>query len=229
MILMTFNSYKNTKMLEKEIINKTAKFVKTKLEKEGSGHDWWHIHRVNKNAIQIAQKEKGDLFVIQLAALLHDIQDWKFSKNNDENIGAQIAYDWLKKINVSEQISIHIYSIIKNISFKGANVENSIKSLEGKIVQDADRLDAIGAVGIARTFAYGGFKKREIYNPNIKPALHNNFQDYKKNQSPTINHFYEKLLLLKEKMNTKTGKLLAEKRHQFMLQFLNQFFKEIEE
>ena len=213
--------------MQKETIQKTILFVKEKLEKDGTGHDWLHIDRVHKNAKKISSKESGNLFVIELGALLHDIQDWKFSKSKQTLEGAQIAYNWLISLNVPSNICDQVKHIVENISFKGANVENKINSLEGKIVQDADRLDAMGAIGIARTFAYGGFKQRPIYSPNIKPQIHNSFEEYKKQDGTAVNHFYEKLLLLKDKMNTETGKLLAEKRHDFMNLYLDQFFDEI--
>ena len=213
-------------MNKKDIVEKTKIFVKTKLEGEGSGHDWWHVLRVYNNAVSIANQEKNcDLFVIELAALLHDIADWKFY-NGDLNKGSEISQDFLKSLDVDENIIIHVSDIVKNISFKGANVKNSISTIEGQIVQDADRLDAIGAIGIGRAFAYGGYMKREMYNPDISHEIHNTFEDYKNKNSHTINHFYEKLLLLKDKMNTKTGQKKAEKRHKFMLEFLDEFYSE---
>lgn len=211
--------------MKNEMISKTADYVKEKLLGEGSGHDWWHIYRVWNLGKKIALSEKADLYIVELACLLHDISDWKFN-NGDDKIGPKIAQNWLQKINVNNEFIYPVCNIIKDISFKGANVENPSLTLEGKCVQDADRLDAIGAIGIARTFAYGGHTNREIYNPEIKSQMHNSFEEYKKNQSPTINHFYEKLLLLKDKMNTTTGKKLAEERHKFMELFLTQFFNE---
>lgn len=214
-------------MDKKEIIEKTADYIKSKLSGEGSGHDWWHIYRVWKNAINIGQYEKVDVFVVELAALLHDIADWKFH-NGDDDIGPKMAREWLESLSVEEEIISHVCSIIKNISFKGANVENKIDTTEGMVVQDADRLDAIGAIGIARTFAYGGSKGREMYNPEIKPEIHNSFEEYKNNQTNTVNHFYEKLLLLKDKMNTETAKSIAQKRHEVMENFLKEFYDEWE-
>ncbi len=214
-------------MNKENIINQTAEHIKAKLAGEGSGHDWWHIYRVWKNAVHISQHEKVDLFVVELAALLHDIADWKFH-NGDDNIGPKMAREWLESLSVEEGFIAHVCDIIKNISFKGANVENKINTIEGLVVQDADRLDAIGAIGIARTFAYGGSKGREMYNPDIKPAIHNSFEEYKNNQSNTVNHFYEKLLLLKDKMNTKTAKDIAKKRHLMMENFLKEFYEEWE-
>ena len=210
-----------------QIITKTAEFAKSKLSGEGTGHDWWHVYRVWSNAKYIAKIEKADSFVVELSALLHDIADWKFN-NGDEDIGAKIAREWLEPLNVNKEIIDHVCSIISASSFKGAGVENKIKTLEGKILQDADRLDAIGAIGIARTFAYGGSKHRELYNPEIKPELHTTPEQYKNNKSPTLNHFYEKLLLLKDLMHTETAKKLAEERHVFMLEYLERFLKEWE-
>lgn len=214
-------------MTQEYVIQKTAEYVETKLLGEGSGHDWWHIYRVWKNAINISKNEKANMFIVELAALLHDIADWKFN-NGDEEVGPKLAREWLEQNFVDEDIISHVCNIIKNISFKGAGVENGINTIEGMIVQDADRLDAIGAMGIARTFAYGGNKNREMYNPEIKPEFHKSFEEYKKNNSTTVNHFYEKLLLLKDLMNTNTAKNIAEQRHEFMEDFLKQFFEEWE-
>ena len=214
-------------MSERRIIENTIKFVQQKLQNAESGHDWFHIERVYKNAVLISKSEKCNLIVVQLAALLHDIADSKFH-GGDENIGPKTAELFLKSENVSEEIIFEVVQIIKNISFKGGNFKSEFSSIELQIVQDADRLDAIGAIGIARTFNYGGFKNRQIYNPEILPNLLMTKEEYKNSDAPTINHFYEKLLLLKERMNTKTGKLIAEKRHQFMLDFLEQFFAEWE-
>ncbi|MCY6371147.1 HD domain-containing protein [Clostridium ganghwense] len=208
-----------------EIILKTQAYVKEKLEGEGSGHDWWHVYRVWKNAKNIAKYEKADLFTVELAALLHDIADWKFC-DGDDSIGPKIASEWLNNQNVDKETIKHIVEIIKDVSFKGARVKSQINTIEGMIVQDADRIDAIGAIGIARTFAYGGYKGREIYNPNIEPQNHETFEQYKKSEGTTINHFYEKLLLLKNLMNTDTAKKIAEQRHKFMEEFLEVFYTE---
>lgn len=214
-------------MDKKKIINKTARYVKKLLSGDSSGHDWWHIFRVWNNAKHINKFEKADGFIVELAALLHDIADWKFNKG-DENIGAIKARQWLSSINVEKKIIDHVCDIIASSSFKGAKVKSHIKTLEGKIVQDGDRLDAMGAIGIGRTFAYGGHQGREMYNPNIKPQLHETAEAYKNNKSNTINHFYEKLLLLKDLMNTKTAKKIAEDRHRFMELFLKRFYLEWE-
>jgi uncharacterized protein len=212
-------------MNKQEILQKTQEFVKQTLEGEGTGHDWWHIYRVWKNALHIGKNEEVDLFVVQLGALLHDIADYKFH-DGDDSIGPKVAREWLESQNVEEQIISHVCEIIKSTSFKGSGVDSSAKTKEAMVVQDADRLDAMGAIGVARTFAYGGHKNREIYNPNIKPEKHTSFEHYKNNTSPTINHFYEKLLLLKGRMHTETAKIIAIERHQFMEQFLERFYKE---
>ena len=207
------------------IIDKTIQFVKQKLENAEGGHDWFHIERVYKNALLIAKKEDCDLTVVQLGALLHDIADSKFH-DGDETIGPKTARFFLEKENVEEATIQHVIAIIENISFKGGNFEKKFTSKELEIVQDADRLDAIGAIGIARTFNYGGFKNRALYNPEILPNLTMSKEEYKNSESPTLNHFYEKLLLLKDKMNTQTGKKIALERHVYMENFLSQFLAE---
>lgn len=214
-------------MNKDQIIIQTTEYIKTKLMGEGSGHDWWHVYRVWKSAIHIGKQESVDLFVVELAALLHDVADWKFHDGNDE-IGPQVAKEWLESLGVSEDIVSHVCQIIKDISFKGAGVVTAMKTTEGMVVQDADRLDALGAIGIARTFAYGGSKNREMYNPDINPEMHASFEQYKNSQGTSINHFYEKLLLLKELMNTATAKQIAEKRHAVMEDYLQQFYDEWE-
>ena len=209
------------------LIDKTIAFVKEKLDNAEGGHDWFHIERVYKNSILIAQEEDCDLTVVKLGALLHDIADSKFN-DGDETIGPKTARTFLESENVFEETINHVINIIENISFKGGNFENKFSSKELEIVQDADRLDAIGAIGIARTFNYGGFKNRALYNPSIAPNLNMSKEEYKNSNSPTLNHFYEKLLLLKDKMNTETGKKIAETRHQYMENFLSQFYAEWE-
>lgn len=209
------------------LINNTIAFVKQQLEGAEGGHDWFHIERVYKNSLLIAQEEECDLTVVQLGALLHDIADSKFH-GGDETVGPKTARAFLENQNTSEDIIQHVINIIKNISFKGGNFEKKFDSKELEIVQDADRLDAIGAIGVARAFNYGGFKNRALYNPEIQPNLNMNKEEYKKSDSPTLNHFYEKLLLLKDKMNTEAGKKIAEERHKFMEQFLSQFYAEWE-
>ena len=178
------------------------------------------------NAKHIAKHEKVDLFVVELATLLHDIADWKF--NEDDNAGPHVAREWLTSLSVDEDTVEHVCQIVKHISFKGALVKNKINTREGMVVQDADRLDAIGAVGIARAFAYGGSSGRKIYDPSMKPKKHSTFEEYKNSNSSTINHFYEKLLLLKDRMNTETAKKIAKKRHKVMEHFLKDFFREWE-
>ena len=209
------------------IIDKTIFFVKQQLENAEGGHDWFHIERVYKNSILIAQEEDCDLTVVKLGALLHDIADSKFH-DGDETIGPKTARAFLESENVFEETINHVINIIENISFKGGNFENKFSSKELKIVQDADRLDAIGAIGIARTFNYGGFKNRALYDPSIAPNLNMSKEEYKNSNSPTLNHFYEKLLLLKDKMNTATGKKIALERHKYMENFLSQFYAEWE-
>ena len=214
-------------MNKEKIVEQTADYIKTKLSGEGSGHDWWHVYRVWKNAVHLAGFEKVDLFVVELAALLHDIADWKFNDGN-EDIGSQLAGEWLEGLGVEENVTVHVRSIIQDISFKGAGVATHMNSTEGMIVQDADRLDAMGAIGIGRAFAYGGSKGREMYNPDLKPEKHESFEKYKNSQGSTINHFYEKLLLLKELMNTEAARKIAEKRQVFMEEYLHEFFLEWE-
>ena len=211
------------------IIDNTIFFVKQQLENAESGHDWFHIERVYKNALQIAKSEQCNIEIVKLAALLHDIADSKFypdASGGDEKIGPKIAREYMQSQSIASNVIDEVVKIIENISFKGDNFERNFNSIELQIVQDADRLDAIGAIGIARTFNYGGFKNRTIYNPDIAPKLNMTKEEYKKSEAPTINHFYEKLLLLKEKMNTETGKKMAQNRHQFMELFLSQFYAE---
>lgn len=209
-----------------EIINNTVVFVKQKLAGDSSGHDWWHIYRVWNMAKRIQQNEGGHLFIIEMAALLHDVADWKFYDN--ENEGLQVIFDFLINQNIDLQTTNTIVQIVQNVSFKGAGVKDAMTSVEGKIVQDADRLDAIGAIGIARTFAFGGKFGNEMHNPETEIKMHQNFQEYKTANGTTINHFYEKLLLLKDRMHTETAKKIAESRHNYMLNFLNQFKNEWE-
>jgi len=214
-------------MTENEVIDATADFVKTALQNAEGGHDWWHIERVWKNALTIARSEKANLFVVTLAALLHDIADSKFN-NGDEEIGPIKARQFLQSLNVENATIDHVEKIICNISFKGGNFKTAFFSPELAVVQDADRLDALGAIGIARAFNYGGYKNRELYNPQIAPNMSMTKEVYKNASAPTINHFYEKLLLLKDKMNTITGKQMAEERHLFMQSYLDQFYREWE-
>ncbi|WP_284650931.1 HD domain-containing protein [Flavobacterium terrisoli] len=209
------------------VIDKTIDFVKQQLENAEGGHDWFHMERVYKNAILIAQGEDCDLTVVKLGALLHDIADSKFH-DGDETVGPRTARAFLEAEKVDETTIVNVISIIENVSFKGGNFEKKFNSKELEIVQDADRLDALGAIGIARCFNYGGFKNRALYNPAIPPKLDMSKEEYKKSESPTLNHFYEKLLLLKDRMNTETGKKIALQRHQYMENFLAQFYAEWE-
>jgi uncharacterized protein len=212
-------------MNKQDVILKTIDFVKISLSEAEGGHDWWHIYRVWKTAKHIAQYEDVDMFIVELGALLHDIADSKFY-NGDEEIGPRKAKVFLASMNVESELIDHVVKIIDNISFKGGKLPQTFKSPELDVIQDADRLDALGAIGIARTFNYGGFKGRTIYNPEIKPNYNLTKEEYKNSDAPTLNHFYEKLLLLKELMNTKTGRKMAEERHAFMLSYLDQFYKE---
>lgn len=214
-------------MNNQQIIKNTEEFVKNALKNAEGGHDWFHILRVWNNAKLISKNENVDGFVVELGALLHDIADSKFHEG-DETIGPKIAREFLENQQVDESIISHIENIISNISFKGGNFEQKFNSPELEVIQDADRLDAIGAVGIARTFNYGGFKNRPLYNPEIAPDLNQTKEAYKNSEAPTINHFYEKLLLLKDLMNTVTGREIATERHLYMEQFLSQFYAEWE-
>ncbi len=209
------------------IVDATIIYVKQQLEGAEAGHDWFHIERVYRNALHIADQEHCNREVVQLAALLHDIADSKFH-GGDESIGPKTARTFLESQHADAATIEHVVKIIENISFKGGKTERTFSSLELDIVQDADRLDAIGAIGIARTFNYGGFKNRPMYDPAIAPNMHMTKEEYKASNAPTINHFYEKLLLLKDRMNTPTGRKLAEERHRFMEVFLAQFYAEWE-
>lgn len=212
-------------MSNQQIIKNTEAFVKNALKNAEGGHDWFHILRVWNNAKLIAKNENVDEFVVELGALLHDIADSKFHEG-DETIGPKIAREFLEIQQVDDSIISHVENIISNISFKGGNFEQKFNSPELEVIQDADRLDAIGAVGIARTFNYGGFKNRPLYNPEITPDLNQTKEAYKNSEAPTINHFYEKLLLLKDRMNTVTGREIAYNRHLYMEGFLSQFYNE---
>lgn len=212
-------------MNTQQIIKNTETFVKNALKNAEGGHDWFHILRVWNNAKLISKNENVDEFVVELGALLHDIADSKFH-DGDETIGPKIAREFLESQQVADSIIVHIENIINNISFKGGNFEQKFNSPELEVIQDADRLDAIGAVGIARTFNYGGFKNRPLYNPEISPNLNQTKEAYKNSEAPTINHFYEKLLLLKDRMNTVTGREIAAGRHLYMEHFLTQFYGE---
>jgi uncharacterized protein len=213
-------------MRKERVLEATLAYVRRTLEGEASGHDWWHIWRVRNLALRIGKEEGADLFIIELAALLHDIADWKFH-GGDELKGSLVAEEWLTSLGVSQPIITHVQGILEIVSYKGAYVfAETLLTKEGQVVQDADRLDAIGAIGIARTFAYGGHAGREMHNPAIPPTLHRTAEAYKANTSPTINHFYEKLLLLKDRMHTQTARELAAERHRYMEEFLERFLRE---
>ncbi|NVJ88041.1 MAG: HD domain-containing protein [Flavobacteriaceae bacterium] len=214
-------------MNKEAIINNTIAYVKGELKHAEGGHDWFHIQRVFNNAKLISREEKVDVFVVSLATLLHDIADAKFH-NGDETIGPKKASEFLHEQKVENGIIAHVVNIITHLSYKNefSNSKRPINSIEFQVVQDADRLDAIGAIGIARCFNYGGFKNRALYNPEIKPNLNMTKQEYKNSNAPTLNHFYEKLLILKDKMNTKSGKKIAQQRHEFMESYLEQFYDE---
>lgn len=213
--------------MQQQVLENTVEYVKQELAQAEGGHDWWHIYRVWQVAQHIAAEEGADLFITSLGALLHDIADSKFH-NGDENIGPDKARAFLEAQEVGDAVIDHVVNIIRHISFKGGHEAATFSSPELSAVQDADRLDAIGAIGIARAFNYGGFKNRPLYDPGVAPNLHMSKEQYKTSTAPTINHFYEKLLLLKDRMNTTTGKLLAAERHEFMEQFLDRFYKEWE-
>ncbi len=206
------------------MLNSLSESVKLLCQHDSSGHDWWHIYRVVNLAKHIGSKEGADLHVIEIAALLHDLDDWKLGDSDSETL--PVARKLLAKNGATTEFIERVVKIIKEVSYKGAGTETKPSSIEGMAVQDADRLDAIGAIGIARTFAYGGFKKQPMHDPNLAPTLHNSYEDYKSTRTSTINHFYEKLLLLKDRLNTDTAKEIGLQRHLFMAQFLEQFYAE---
>lgn len=212
-------------LLSTDLINRTADHARQILADDSSGHDWWHIDRVRRTALHIAHQEQADGPIVELAALLHDIADWKFH-GGDETAGPRTARQWLEQNSVEPSIVDRVCEIISQVSFKGAGVVTRMNTLEGKCVQDADRLDAIGAIGIARTFAFGGHFGRPIYDPKIPSKQHASFAEYKSKSGPSINHFYEKLLLLRDRMQTETGRRIAIQRHEFMELYLKQFFEE---
>ena len=204
------------------ILEKTRDFVKEKMSKEGSGHDWFHVVRVCNMAKYLAQKESADMFIVEMTALLHDIDDWKFS----DVYNTTVTEEFLKSVEVSEEDSNRILNIIKTMSYKGGVVDSTQNTIEGMVVQDADRLDALGAIGIARAFAYGGSKNRSMYDPSIKPIDFKSLDEVKNKDNHTINHFYEKLFKLKDLMNTNTAKEIAKKRHKYMENFIEEFYSE---
>lgn len=210
-----------------DIIKATEGYIKDVLQDHESSHDWWHIERVWKNAQRIGEAERADMLIVELAALLHDVADWKFH-DGDLTAGPRKVREFLSSHNIAPKIVDDVASAVETVSFKGVGVAVEPKTLEGKVVQDADRLDAIGAIGIARAFAYGGHANRAMHDPTEKIAYHDSFEEYKNSRGTTINHFHEKLLLLKDLMHTNTAKQIAEGRHQFMLDFLEEFHAEWE-
>lgn len=218
---MNTTNYKN----KQEILHVTTEYIRKTFQADSSGHDWWHIYRVVQLAKAIQKREGGNLFIIHMAALLHDLDDHKFKTESDDS-EATLTIQWLSQLNIDKNINDHIISIVKNVSFRGSSELNKIATLEGQIVQDADRLDAIGAIGIARAFAFGGYKGTSIYDPTEKPDRTGSYEKFKLHKSSSINHFYEKLLLLKDRMNTESGQQIAESRHAFMKMFLEHFYVE---
>lgn len=212
-------------MTDALIVDKTAEFVRNELFAESSGHDWWHAHRVRELALALGRKEGADLHITELAALLHDISDYKLNGGDHEK-GPQIAFEWLVGIGEEEARAAAVSEIIANISFKGAGTPTPMSTIEGKVVQDADRLDALGAIGIGRTFAYGGYVGQLMHDPDLRPQFHATHEDYLNRKGTVINHFSEKLLLLKERMNTATARAVAERRHLVLERFLHEFFLE---
>jgi uncharacterized protein len=215
-------------MTDAELIERTRKYAENTLRAETNAHDWWHVYRVWKLALHLAEHEKGaDLLVVQLGALLHDIADWKFHKG-DLEIGPNTAREWLEGLGAAPEIIEKVVYIVRHVSYRGGTNTHKMQSLEGKLVQDADRLDAIGAIGVARTFTFGGSAGRDMYDPNLRPKDYASFDDYQKNMNDntTINHFYEKLLLLKDKLNTESARKIAQKRHEYMERFLEEFYAE---
>lgn len=208
-----------------EALRRTEAFVRERMSGEGSGHDWWHVHRVRQTALRLAGEEGADAFVVELAALLHDVADHKFH-GGDASAGPRAAREWLGGLCVDAGVTEHVAAIIAELSFKGAGVPTPMSSVEGAVVQDADRLDAIGAMGIARAFAFGGSRGRLMHDPDAAPEMHDSFERYKSSAGPTVNHFHEKLLLLRDRMNTASARRVAEGRHRFMEQFLERFHAE---
>ena len=207
------------------VLERTEAYVRERMQGEGTGHDWWHVHRVRAAALRLAAEEGADPFVTELAALLHDVADHKFH-GGDETAGPRAAREWLAGLGVDEATTEHVARIVAELSFKGAGVPTPMSSLEGAVVQDADRLDAIGAVGVARAFAYGGSRGRPLHDPEAAPEAHGSFAAYKASTGPTVNHFHEKLLLLRDRMNTPAARRIAEDRHRFMQEFLDRFHRE---
>lgn len=210
-----------------QVLARTQAHVRQEMSGEGTGHDWWHVHRVRQTALRLAREEGADPYVVELAALLHDLADHKFH-GGDETAGPRVARAWLESLGAEEDVIAHVAAIIAGVSYKGAGVATPMETPEGRVVQDADRLDAIGAIGIARTFAYGGSRGRPLHDPDAAPEAHGSFAAYKASTGPTINHFHEKLLLLRDRMNTDAARRMAEGRHRFMERFLERFHAEWE-
>ena len=210
-------------MNQETIISEAEAYISDFHKEDTSGHDYWHIKRVEKTALKLAEEENADVFLTQLSALLHDVDDYK-AGGDEKNM--PVAKKFLNSVIHDHSLITQVLKIIQQTSFKGAQVDDKPGSIEAMCVQDADRLDAIGAIGVARAFAFGGKMQRTLYDPAVKPVSHTDYSQYKNNRSPTINHFYEKLLLLKNKMNTSTAKKIAEERHAFMEKFLEQFYRE---
>jgi len=210
-----------------EIIERTREYARKTRDHDTSGHDWWHVSRVTSLALTIAEREGADLFTVELAALLHDIADWKFH-DGDTDIGPQLTREWLEQMPVDLAVVAEVEYIVRHVSFRGGTNKVPMRTLEGKVVQDADRLDGIGAIGIARTFTFGGHRNRPMHDPHIRSKEYDTFETFQAqiNQNTTINHFYEKLLLLKDRMNTETGRQIAGHRHRVMEQFLEEFYAE---
>jgi uncharacterized protein len=210
-----------------EVLARTEAFVRGRLEGDGSGHDWWHVDRVRRTALRLARDEGADPYVVELAALLHDVADHKFH-GGDETAGPRAAREWLGGLGVDAAVTEHVAGIIAALSYKGAGVPTPMATPEGAVVQDADRLDAMGAIGIARAFAYGGSRGRAMYEPDAPPEMHDSFEAYKTSQGHTLNHFHEKLLLLRDRMNTRAARAVAEERHRYMEEFVARFLAEWE-
>jgi uncharacterized protein len=212
-------------LTHQEVLTRTADHVRSALSGEGTGHDWHHTDRVRRVALQLAAAERADPFVVELAALLHDLADWKFH-DGDETAAPRVAGEWLASLGVDESTIKHVASIVADLSFKGAGVATEMPTIEGRVVQDADRLDALGAIGVARTFAYGGHRGQPLHDPELAPTLHGTFAAYKKPGGTSLNHFHEKLLLLKDRMQTNSGRHWAQSRHDYLEQFVAQFLSE---